>query len=79
MPRDVKERIMEAATIGCILGFIIGLAAFILAFVNSSVANVLAIFAGMFIISGCVLIGTNLIIKAIEETSEKGKKSKSDF
>ena len=78
MPRDMKDKIMEAVIIGCVLGGILGLTAFVLTFVNTGVATVLAIFACLFIISSTILIGTNLIIKTIEESSGKENKEKKE-
>ena len=78
MPRDMKEKIMEAAIIGCLLGGILGLTAFVLTFVNTGTATVLAIFACMFIVSSTILIGVNSIIKTIEESSGKETKTKNE-
>jgi len=78
MPRDMKEKIMEATIIGFILGGILGLTAFVLTFVNTGSATVLAIFTCMFIISSTILFGINSIIRAIEESSGKEKKTKNE-
>ena len=71
MSRDEKERLLEVAVFGGVVGGILGLAAFVLAFVNTGVATVLAIFTCMFVVASCILIGTNLIIKTIEEYDRK--------
>jgi chromate transport protein ChrA len=78
MTRDMNDKLMEAIIIGYVLGGILGLTAFVLTFVDANVAMVLAIFACIFILSGTILVGTNLIIKTITDLSGTGKKTNSD-
>lgn len=77
MTRDMNDKLMEAIIIGYVLGGILGLTAFVLTFVDSGVATVLAIFACMFIVSSTILIGTHLIIKTITDFSGTGKEPNS--
>ena len=67
MPRDIKEKIMEFATIGLVIGLILGIISFVMVFVDDGVATVLAIFTATFIVSGCIFVATDLILKSIEK------------
>jgi hypothetical protein len=67
-PRDIREKIIDIAAIGFVVGLILGIISFIMAFVQFGVAIVFAIFTAIFIISGCIFIATDLIIKSIEKT-----------
>ena len=75
MARVLNDKILEAVILGFVFGGILGLIAFVLIFVNTGVATVLAIFASMFIVSSTILFGTSLILKSIGKTIEQdGKK-----
>jgi len=76
MPRDLKEKLMDFVILGCIAGLVLGIISFVLIFVNTGVATVLAIFSATLLIASCIFIGTNLIIKSIEENSDPEKKTK---
>jgi hypothetical protein len=76
MPRDMKEKLMDFVILGCIAGLVLGIISFVLIFVNTGVATVLAIFSATLLIVSCIFIGTNLIIKSIEENSDPEKKTK---